>query len=74
MVLYHRWGNDASGTLERCVIVLNFSAYDQVVTVPFSVNGPWEERLGGAQVTIRDFRLENYRVYSHWGCVFHKRD
>lgn len=74
VVIYHRWGNDAAGSLERFVILLNFSAFEQQMTVPFSINGLWEERLSGTKVFVRDFRVENYRVYPHWGCVFHRKD
>jgi hypothetical protein len=74
VVIYHRWGSDASGALERFIIVLNFSAFEQLVTVPFSINGLWEERLSGTKVFVRDFRVENCRVYPHWGCVFHRKE
>lgn len=74
VVIYHRWGSDPSGALERFIIVLNFSAFEQVVDIPFSVNGLWEERLSGAKYAIRDFRLENHRVYPHWGYVFYKKE
>lgn len=74
VVIYHRWGSDASGAQERFLVVLNFSAFEQVVDIPFSVNGLWEERLSGAKYAIRDFRLENHRVYPHWGYVFYKKE
>lgn len=74
VVIYHRWGSDPSGALERFIIVLNFSAFEQVVDIPFSVNGLWEERLSGAKYAVRDFRLENHRVYPHWGYVFYKKE
>jgi len=74
VVIYHRWGSDASGAQERFIVVLNFSAFEQVVDIPFSVNGLWEERLSGAKYAIRDFRLENHRVYPHWGYVFYKKE
>ncbi|MCU0871466.1 MAG: alpha-amylase family glycosyl hydrolase [Pirellulaceae bacterium] len=74
VVIYHRWGSDATGAMERFIVVLNFSAFEQFVTVPFSVNGVWDERLSGAKVLVRDFRLENHRVYPHWGCVFQRKE
>jgi len=74
VAIYHRWGSDAPGSMERFIIVLNFSAFEQLVDVPFSINGLWEERLSGTRVIVRDFRVENYRVYPHWGCVFHRKD
>lgn len=74
VVIYHRWGYDPAGKMERFIIVLNFSAFEQFVTVPFSINGVWEERLSGAKVVVRDFRLEDHRVYPHWGCVFQRKE
>jgi hypothetical protein len=50
--------------------VLNFSAYDQQLDVPFSDNGTWHELLEGWDATIANWRLVNHRVGSHWGRVF----
>lgn len=74
VVIFHRWGLAADGAQERFIIVLNFSRYEQQVTIPFSTNGLWEERLSGAKIYVRDYRVENHRVYAHWGCVFHRKD
>jgi pullulanase len=73
VVLYHRWGTAGDNQLERFIIVLNFSAYDQYIDVPFSVNGVWEDRLNGGVVEVHDFRLRQYAVHSHWGNVFYKK-
>jgi hypothetical protein len=41
-----------TGPLERMIIALNFSSFDQAVDVPFSVPGRWGELLDGADVDI----------------------
>lgn len=39
LAVYHRWGDDGEGRLERFIIALNFSASDHTVDPPFSVDG-----------------------------------
>jgi 1,4-alpha-glucan branching enzyme len=73
VVLYHRWGTAVDGQVERFIIVLNFSAADRHVDVPFSVNGAWEDRLNGGTVAVHDFRLWHHTVHSHWGNIFYKK-
>ena len=71
--IYHRWGVAFDNQPERFILVLNFSAADQFVDVPFSVNGTWEDRLNGGTVNVQDFRLPNQQVTSHWGKVFYRK-
>jgi 1,4-alpha-glucan branching enzyme len=73
VAIYHRWGTAKDGRLERFIVVLNFSAYDQYVDVPFPANGSWEDRLNGWAVDVHDFRLWNHKVHSHWGNVFSRK-
>jgi 1,4-alpha-glucan branching enzyme len=71
VALYHRWGADSTGALERFIVVLNFSDQTQFVDVPFSTNGTWSDLLeGGRAYTVVDFRLFGLGVASNWGCVF----
>jgi pullulanase len=72
-VVYHRWGEDATGTLQRYVIVLNFGATSQRVAVPLPDGGLWTDLVGGGSVSVGDGNvLDAYVVESHWGHVFHK--
>jgi pullulanase len=73
VVIYYRWGPAGDGQVERFIIVLNFSGYDQHVDVPFSVNGAWEDRLNEGTVEVHNFRLWNHQVHSHWGNIFYKK-
>src|SRR4029078_4630258 len=73
VAIYHRWGNDDAGNLERFIIVLNFSAFDQFVDIPFSDNGDWDDLLNGGQVNVQNYRLTNHGVSSNWGKLFFKR-
>ncbi len=69
IAIYHRWGNDADGKLQRFIIVLNFSATEQDVNVPFSANGEWEDVISGWRPYVQNHRL-NFQVGAHWGHVF----
>jgi 1,4-alpha-glucan branching enzyme len=73
VVVFHRWG-DASGRLERFIIVLNFSAQDQTVDLPFSADGAWQDLLNGFSVSVRNARIPGFVVHSNWGNVFLKID
>jgi Alpha amylase, catalytic domain/Domain of unknown function (DUF3459) len=69
VAIYHRWGQDANGGFQRVIIVLNFSAMDQDVTVPFSDNGTWEDLLSGWKLEAQNYR-HSFTVGSNWGHVF----
>lgn len=71
IAIYHRWGNDDRGNLERFIVVLNFGDDTQYVNIPFSVNGNWTDLLNGnAAVAVGNYWLYSYPVPSNWGCVF----
>ena len=71
LVIYHRWGDAADGTLMRYIVVLNFSGNDQGVNVPFPDNGEWSELLGGEVLMVSGY-ASPYVVGSHWGAIFRK--
>jgi pullulanase len=73
VVIYHRWWQEASGVFERFIVVLNFSGFDQWVDVPFSVNGPWTDRLSGDVLQVQGYRAPNLRIPSHWGKLFYNK-
>ncbi|MFN8458128.1 MAG: alpha-amylase family glycosyl hydrolase [Anaerolineae bacterium] len=72
VVIYHRWGHNELGQLERFIIVLNFSAFDQVVNLPFSDNGHWEDLLNDNTVQVQNYWLYEQRLSSHWGRIYYK--
>jgi 1,4-alpha-glucan branching enzyme len=74
LAIYHRWGNNEAGQVERFIIALNFSASDQFVDVPFSLNGAWEDLLTGEAVEARDYLVRAHPVPSHWGRIFYCTD
>jgi 1,4-alpha-glucan branching enzyme len=71
IVIYHRWGNDAVGKLQRFIIVLNFSQVNKTVSVPFPADGVWEDLLGGWKPSVFGNRL-TVDVGSNWGYIFFK--
>lgn len=73
VAIIHRWGNDEQGGLERLIIVLNFSAYDQTVNIPFSANGQWEDLLNGGTARVDNFYLLDQAIGSHWARVYLQR-
>jgi glycosidase len=72
VVIYHRWGTDENGRLQRFIVLLNFSRYDQVVDLPFSTNGGWDDLLNGFEVQVTDYCIRNFQVRSSWGHVFYQ--
>ena len=73
IAIYHRWGSAVDGQLERFIIVLNFSGYDQHVNVPLSANGAWQDLLNGGEYLIEGCQLPNHLINSNWGKVFYRR-
>jgi 1,4-alpha-glucan branching enzyme len=74
VAIFHRWGTGGNGRLERFIVVLNLSAFERVVDVPFSVNGEWQDLLNGGGLRARDFWARNLAVGSHWGRVLFRAD
>lgn len=73
IVIYHRWGTGLDGQSEKFIIVLNFSAVNQSVDIPFSCNGTWTDLLNHESVTVSNYRLTSQTVNSNWGRVFYAR-
>lgn len=71
LVIYHRWGNDQDGNLERFIIVLNFSASNQIVDIPFPLNGTWKDLLNDQPFAVSSFRLANQTINSNWGRILY---
>jgi pullulanase len=72
LVIYHRWGNDRDGNLERFIIVLNFSASNQIVDIPFPLNGTWKDLLNNDQsYLVSSFRLVTQTIDSNWGRILY---
>jgi pullulanase/glycogen debranching enzyme len=75
VVIFHRWGNDYNGNLQRFIIVLNFSDQPQRITVHFPENGTWTDLLsiynGSWKVNITDKKLD-FEIGSNWGHIFFK--
>lgn len=73
VVIFHRWGWDQQGNLQRFVIVLNFSDFEHPVRVPFPENGEWTDLLSGLvgswRPQVTDYKLDLV-VGSNWGHVF----
>ena len=70
VVIFHRWGILDGGALERMIVALNFSPFDQAVDVPFSLPGHWTELLDSADVDISGFVARGVRLPSNWGRVY----
>jgi 1,4-alpha-glucan branching enzyme len=74
ILIYHRWGSGPSGQgTEFFIIVLNFSPTNQIVDVPFPMNGNWQEMLNGQTATIANFWLRGQLVESNWGKVYFRQ-
>lgn len=73
VVVYHRYGVAADGQLERFIIVINYSDFDQFVDIPFSVDGHWDDLLNEQSAVIENFRLFNQQINSNWGRIYFKK-
>jgi pullulanase/glycogen debranching enzyme len=71
IIIFHRWGVDNSGSIEKFIIALNFSETDQRVNIPFSHNGTWQDLLNETSEVVSNFLLPSYLVTSNWGHVFY---
>ena len=72
VMIYHRWGNDGA-TLQRFMVVVNFSPCEQWVDVPFPSNGVWKDLLNeGVTPAVGNYWLRNWQVHSNWGNIFYR--
>ncbi|HEX8459204.1 MAG TPA: alpha-amylase family glycosyl hydrolase [Pyrinomonadaceae bacterium] len=72
VVVYHRWGDDGQGHLERFYIVLNFSQQTQHVSFEVPNDGPYTELLSNMVVSPSNGRL-NVDIGSNWGGVYYRK-
>ena len=70
VVIYHRWAEKPGGGLQRFIVVLNCSAYDQWVDIPFSADGVWHDALNDRSDQVTGFWLRNQQISSNWGRVY----
>ena len=70
VVIFHRYAEREDGSLERLIVVINYSDFDQEVTVPFSTNGIWTDVLNDGFAQVSDFRLYNQVIPSNWGRIY----
>ncbi len=73
VVIFHRWGDDGTGNLERFIVAINYGPNDQSVDIPFPANGVWQDLLNNRADTVSGFRLTNQRIDSHWGRIYWQR-
>ena len=69
-MIYHRWGNDETGRLERFIVVLNFTTGALTVDVPFPENGAWTDLLNGTTANVVGYWLRGVVIESNWGHVY----
>ena len=72
VVVYHRWGDDDQGRLERFYVVLNFSQFTQQVSFEVPDAGPWMDLISGHAVTAASGQL-NLEIGSNWGAIYFRR-
>jgi pullulanase/glycogen debranching enzyme len=77
VMLFHRWGQNATGKMQRFYIVLNFSSQPQAVSVPLPINGPWTDLLanfdGSWTAIVSNYHID-LQVGSNWGHIFFRED
>ncbi len=70
--VYHRFGA-TDGGFERFIVVINYSDFDQRVSIPFSTNGSWSDLLNRRSDEISNFRLEDQLIPSNWGRIYFQK-
>jgi 1,4-alpha-glucan branching enzyme len=73
IVVYHRWGPDDAGRVERFYIILNYSQMAQPVSFEVASPGQWTNLLDNSTQNAVDGRL-TVNVGSNWGAIFFKAD
>lgn len=73
VVVFHRYGLATDGQLERFIIVINYSDFDQFLDIPFSVDGHWDDLLNEQSAVVENFRLFNQRINSNWGRIYFRK-
>ncbi|HLO88545.1 MAG TPA: alpha amylase C-terminal domain-containing protein, partial [Nostocaceae cyanobacterium] len=71
VIIYHRWGIGKDGKLEKFIIVLNCSHFDQYVNIPFSNNGRWRDLLNDQDVQVEGYWLTQEKINSNWGKIYY---
>lgn len=72
IVVYHRWGNDELGRLERFYVALNFSQQTQHISFEVPNVGPWEDLISGTTLNAVNNRLQ-VNIASNWGAIYYKK-
>ncbi len=70
LAIYHRWSDGAGGALERFIIAVNFSDFDQFADIPFPADGNWTDLLNDETAAVGGFRLQGVRIPSNWGRIY----
>ncbi len=73
VAVFHRHGRAMDGRLERFIVVVNSSDFDQLVTIPISADGRWDDLLNDSFDQVSGFRLHNQRISSNWGRIYHTK-
>ncbi len=73
VVVFHRYGQASDGGFERFIVVINYSDFDQRIAIPFSTDGRWDDLLNGGFVIVSGNRLDNQRINSNWGRIYHQK-
>jgi pullulanase/glycogen debranching enzyme len=73
VVIYHRYGFDSDGKVERFIIAINYTDVDQWIDLPFSSNGIWEDLLNDLSAVVSGFRLSQQRIHSNWGRIYFQK-
>ncbi|MGR8981657.1 MAG: alpha-amylase family glycosyl hydrolase [Gammaproteobacteria bacterium] len=73
VVVYHRWGQAEDEGIERFIIAINYSDFDQRINIPFSADGRWEDLLNGDTVIVNGYKLYNQKINSNWGRIYYQK-
>ncbi len=73
VVVFHRYGSDENGRLQRFIIVINYGDDGQTINIPFSDNGLWQDLLNDQTDFVQNYRLYYQYIPSNWGRIYYQR-
>jgi glycosidase len=74
VVVFHRYGSDENGRLQRFIIVINYGDDGQTINIPFSHNGLWQDLLNDKTDFVQNYRLYNQYIPSNWGRIYYQSE
>ena len=74
VVVFHRYGSDENGRFQRFIVVINYGDEDQMIDIPFSGNGLWQDLLNDKADFVQGYHLYQQLIPSNWGRIYYQSE